>query len=111
MVDCGVFVYKIIILCCSALFFYQAWSTDNPAKPYRSDGYMKYPGRFPDVLIGAGAVAYLMGIEKYILKLFLVESETTLPINLYLQVFYGSGPVVNMVSLLLIIPASMLFLP
>jgi spermidine/putrescine transport system permease protein len=59
-------------------------------------------------LIGAGAVAFLMSFENFNTSLFLVGSETTLPINLYLQVRDGSSPVINAVSFLLIVTTSLL---
>lgn len=59
-------------------------------------------------LIGAGAVAFLMSFENFNTSLFLIGSETTLPINLYLQVRDGSSPVINAVSLLLIVSTSLL---
>lgn len=54
-------------------------------------------------IIGAGAVAFLMSFENFNTTLFLVGSEPTLPINLYLQVRDGSTPVINAISLLLIV--------
>lgn len=59
-------------------------------------------------LIGAGAVAFLMSFENFNTTLFLVGSETTLPVNLYLQVRDGSSPVINAVSCLLIFSTSIL---
>lgn len=57
-------------------------------------------------IIGAGAVAYLMSFENFNTTLFLVGSEATLPINLYLQVRDGSTPVINAISFLLIVGTS-----
>lgn len=54
-------------------------------------------------IIGSGAVAFLMSFENFNTTLFLVGSEATLPINLYLQVRDGSTPVINAISFLLII--------
>ena len=59
-------------------------------------------------LIGAGAVAFLMSFENFNTTLFLVGSDTTLPVNLYLQVRDGSSPVINAVSCLLIFFTSIL---
>jgi spermidine/putrescine transport system permease protein len=59
-------------------------------------------------LIGAGAVAFLMSFENFNTTLFLVGSDTTLPINLYLQVRDGSTPIINAISFLLIITTSIL---
>ena len=59
-------------------------------------------------VIGAGAVAFLMSFENFNTTLFLVGSETTLPVNLYLQVRDGSTPVINAISLLLIVGTSLL---
>jgi len=59
-------------------------------------------------LFGSGAVAFLMSFENFNTTLFLVGSETTLPINLYLQVRDGSTPIINAVSFLLIISTSTL---
>ncbi|MDD3311432.1 ABC transporter permease [Pseudodesulfovibrio sp.] len=61
-------------------------------------------------LIGAGAVAFLMSFENFNTTLFLVGSEPTLPVNLYLQVRDGSTPVINAVSLLLVVGTSLLAL-
>lgn len=59
-------------------------------------------------IIGAGAVAFLMSFENFNTTLFLVGPEPTLPINLYLQVRDGSTPVINAISLLLIVGTSLL---
>ncbi|SHO43646.1 ABC transporter permease [Desulfopila aestuarii] len=59
-------------------------------------------------LVGSGAVAFLMSFENFNTTLFLVGSETTLPINLYLQVRDGSTPIINAVSFLLIVSTSTL---
>lgn len=59
-------------------------------------------------IIGSGAVAFLMSFENFNTTLFLVGSETTLPINLYLQVRDGSTPIINAVSFLLIVSTSTL---
>ena len=59
-------------------------------------------------LIGSGAVAFLMSFENFNTTLFLVGSETTLPINLYLQVRDGSTPIINAVSCMLIVSTSTL---
>ncbi len=56
---------------------------------------------------GAAAVAFLMSFENFNTTLFLVGSETTLPINLYLQVRDGSTPVINAISFLLIVGTSL----
>lgn len=61
-------------------------------------------------IFGAGAVAFLMSFENFNTTLFLVGSEPTLPINLYLQVRDGSTPVINAISLLLIVGTSILAL-
>ena len=61
-------------------------------------------------IVGAGAVAFLMSFENFNTTLFLVGSEPTLPINLYLQVRDGSTPVINAISLLLIVGTSLLAL-
>lgn len=58
-------------------------------------------------IIGAGAVAFLMSFENFNTTLFLVGSEPTLPINLYLQVRDGSTPVINAISFLLIVGTSL----
>jgi spermidine/putrescine transport system permease protein len=59
-------------------------------------------------IIGAGAVAFLMSFENFNTTLFLVGSEPTLPINLYLQVRDGSTPVINAISFLMIVFTSTL---
>lgn len=60
----------------------------------------------PAIIAGA-AVAFLMSFENFNTTLFLVRSETTLPINLYLQVRDGSTPVINAISFLLIVGTSL----
>ncbi len=57
-------------------------------------------------ILSAGAVAFLMSFENFNTTLFLVGSEATLPINLYLQVRDGSTPVINAISFLLIVGTS-----
>ncbi|MEF3695721.1 ABC transporter permease [Desulfolutivibrio sp.] len=57
-------------------------------------------------IVGAGAVAFLMSFENFNTTLFLVGSQPTLPINLYLQVRDGSTPVINAISFLLIVGTS-----
>jgi spermidine/putrescine transport system permease protein len=61
-------------------------------------------------VIGAAAIAFLMSFENFNTTLFLVGSEATLPINLYLQVRDGSTPVINAISFLLIVGTSLLAL-
>jgi spermidine/putrescine transport system permease protein len=58
-------------------------------------------------IIGAAAVAFLMSFENFNTTLFLTGSDTTLPINLYLQVRDGSTPVINAISFLLIVGTSL----
>ncbi|MFZ7126583.1 MAG: ABC transporter permease [Desulfobacterales bacterium] len=58
-------------------------------------------------VVSAAAVAFLMSFENFNTTLFLVGSETTLPINLYLQVRDGSTPVINAISFLLILGTSL----
>jgi len=57
-------------------------------------------------IIGAAALSFLMSFENFNTTLFLVGSDATLPINLYLQVRDGSTPVINAISFLLIIGTS-----
>ena len=54
-------------------------------------------------IIGGAAVSFLMSFENFNTTLFLIGSESTLPINLYLRVRDGSTPVVNAISFLLIL--------
>ncbi|MFW5488499.1 MAG: ABC transporter permease [Desulfovibrio sp.] len=61
-------------------------------------------------IFGAGAVAFLMSFENFNTTLFLIGSEPTLPINLYMQVRDGSTPIINAVSLMLIVGTSLLAL-
>jgi spermidine/putrescine transport system permease protein len=61
-------------------------------------------------IIGAAAIAFLMSFENFNTTLFLVGSQATLPINLYLQVRDGSTPVINAISFLLIVGTSLLAL-
>jgi spermidine/putrescine transport system permease protein len=58
-------------------------------------------------ILGSAALAYLMSFENFNTTLFLVGSEATLPINLYLQVRDGSTPVINAISFLLIVGTSL----
>ena len=61
-------------------------------------------------LVSSGAVAFLMSFENFNTTLFLVGSDPTLPVNLYLQLRDGSTPVINSISFLLIVGTSMLAL-
>jgi spermidine/putrescine transport system permease protein len=59
-------------------------------------------------IIGSLAVSFLMSFENFNTTLFLVGSDATLPVNLYLQVRDGSTPVINAISFLLIVGTSIL---
>ncbi|WDP91526.1 MAG: ABC transporter permease [Desulfobacter sp.] len=61
-------------------------------------------------IVGALAVSFLMSFENFNTTLFLVGSDATLPINLYLQVRDGSTPVINAISFLMIFGTSLLAL-
>ncbi len=61
-------------------------------------------------IIGSAAVAFLMSFENFNTTLFLVGSESTIPITMYLQVRDGSTPVINAISFVLILTSSMLAL-
>ena len=57
-------------------------------------------------VIGGAAVAFLLSFENFNTTLFLVGSNATLPITLFTQIKDGSTPIVNAVSLVLIIGVS-----
>ncbi len=57
-------------------------------------------------IIGGAAVAFLMSFENFNTTMFLVGSQSTLPINLYRQVRDGSTPVINAISFILIVTTS-----
>ena len=57
-------------------------------------------------IIGGAAVAFLLSFENFNTTLFLVGSNATLPITLFTQIKDGSTPVVNAVSLVLIVGVS-----
>ncbi len=59
-------------------------------------------------ILGAAAMAFLMSFENFNTTIFLVGSQSTLPINMYMQVRDGSTPVINAISLLLIV-SSLIF--
>lgn len=59
-------------------------------------------------IVGGFAVAFLMSFENFNTTIFLVSSEATLPINLYLQVRDGSTPVINSISFMLILATSII---
>jgi len=61
-------------------------------------------------IIGSAAVAFLMSFENFNTTLFLVGSQSTIPITMYLQVRDGSTPVINAISFILILTSSMLAL-
>jgi spermidine/putrescine transport system permease protein len=61
-------------------------------------------------ILGSAVIAFLMSFENFNTTLFLVGSEATLPINLYLQVRDGSTPVINAISFLLIVGTSLMAL-
>jgi len=57
-------------------------------------------------IIGGAAMAFLMSFENFNTTIFLVGSQATLPINMYMQVRDGSTPVINAISFLLILITS-----
>jgi len=57
-------------------------------------------------IIGGAAMAFLMSFENFNTTIFLVGSQATLPINMYMQVRDGSTPVINAISFLLIVGTS-----
>lgn len=57
-------------------------------------------------LFGGAAVAFLLSFENFNTTVFLVGSEATLPINMYMQVRDGSTPVINAISFLLVSASS-----
>jgi spermidine/putrescine transport system permease protein len=59
-------------------------------------------------IIGGAAIAFLMSFENFNTTVFLVGSQATLPITLYMQVRDGSTPVINSISFLLILGASII---
>ncbi|MGD9939994.1 MAG: ABC transporter permease [Clostridia bacterium] len=59
-------------------------------------------------IIGGAAMAFLMSFENFNTTIFLVGSQSTLPINLYLQVRDGSTPVINAIAFLLIVGTSII---
>ncbi len=61
-------------------------------------------------LIASAAVAFLMSFENFNTTLFLVGSDSTVPITLYLQVRDGSTPVINAISFILILTSSVIAL-
>ena len=58
-------------------------------------------------ILGGAAMAFLLSFENFNTTLFLAGSQATLPINMYMQVRDGSTPVINAISLLLILGASL----
>lgn len=52
-------------------------------------------------VVGAAAVAFLMSFENFNTTLFLVGSDATLPITMFVSLRDGSTPVINAVSLVL----------
>ncbi len=59
-------------------------------------------------LIGAGVVAFLMSFENFNTTLILVGSDAPLPIYMYGQMREGATPVINAVSLLLMLGSGVL---
>jgi len=57
-------------------------------------------------ITGGAVVAFLMSFQNFNTTLFLVGSNTTLPIKLYTQVRDGSTPVINAIAFLLILVSS-----
>ncbi len=75
------------------------------ATRFESIRYITIPFLRP-ALIGSAAVAFMMSFENFNTTLFLIGSDTTLPINLYLQVRDGSTPIINAIAFLLIVVTS-----
>ncbi|MBU4227979.1 ABC transporter permease [bacterium] len=59
-------------------------------------------------IIGGIAIAFLMSFENFNTTTFLISSQPTLPIILYQQVRDGSTPVINAISFILIVSASII---
>lgn len=75
------------------------------AKRWEVIWYITLPFLRP-AIIGGAAVAFLLSFENFNTTLFLVSSDATLPITLFTQIKDGSTPVVNAVSLVLMICVS-----
>jgi len=59
-------------------------------------------------IVGGAAIAFLMSFENFNTTTFLISSQPTLPIILYQQVRDGSTPVINAISFILIVSASII---
>jgi len=59
-------------------------------------------------IIGGAAIAFLLSFENFNTTTFLISSRPTLPIILYHQVRDGSTPVINAISFILIVSASII---
>ena len=59
-------------------------------------------------IIGGVAIAFLMSFENFNTTTFLISSQPTLPVILYQQVRDGSTPVINAISFILIVSASII---
>jgi len=59
-------------------------------------------------IMGGAAIAFLMSFENFNTTTFLISSQPTLPIILYQQVRDGSTPVINAISFILIVSASII---
>lgn len=59
-------------------------------------------------IIGGAAIAFLLSFENFNTTTFLISSRPTLPIILYQQVRDGSTPVINAISFILIVSASII---
>ena len=59
-------------------------------------------------IIGGAAIAFLMSFENFNTTTFLISSQPTLPVILYQQVRDGSTPVINAISFILIVSASII---
>lgn len=56
--------------------------------------------------VAAGALAFLMSFENFNTTLFLVGSDATLPITMFVSLRDGSTPVINAVSLVLMVASA-----
>ncbi|HJS33516.1 MAG TPA: ABC transporter permease [Alphaproteobacteria bacterium] len=61
-------------------------------------------------MIGAGIVAFLMSFENFNTTLMLVGSDATLPVAMYARLRQGSTPVLNAISVMLILASALLAL-
>ena len=83
-------------------------AADLGAAPWRAFQRVTLPQVFP-VLLGGGALAFMVSLDEFIITFFVSGSETTLPLYIFARLRTTIDPAINVVSTLLMTFTFLLF--